>query len=63
MRTGIMGAGRSLLMLPLTIWHRQMDALVTSDLRPSQQATVGGIGGTSLWVRKSAHGIIPDSDV
>ena len=63
MRTGIMGAGRSLLMSPLTTWHMQMGALVTSDLRPSQQALVGGAGGSPMWVRKSAHGISPDTDV
>lgn len=63
MRRGIMGAGRSLLMSPLTTWHKQMGASVTSDLRPSQQALVGGTGGTLELVRKSAHGISPDTDV
>ena len=62
MRRGFMGAGRSLLMSPLTTWHRQMGASVTSDLRPSQQALEGACG-TPVLVRKSAHGISPDSDV
>jgi hypothetical protein len=40
-----------------------MGASVTSDLRPSQQALVGGAGGTPVWVRKSTHGFSPDRDV
>ena len=49
-------------MSPLTTWHRQMGASVTSDLRPLQQV-LEGAGGTPVLVRKSVHGISPDSDV
>ncbi|EEC80273.1 hypothetical protein OsI_22255 [Oryza sativa Indica Group] len=55
-----MGAGMNLPMLPLMPWQRQMGAISTSDLKPSQQ-TLGG-AGTSVLVAYSTHGISAISD-
>lgn len=43
MRTGSMGLEIILLMSPLMPWQRQMSALPTSDLNPSQQAPGGAV--------------------
>ena len=42
-RMGSMGLGNSLLMPPLLFrpWHRQIGALLMTDLRPSQHAPGG----------------------
>ena len=43
MRIGSMGLGKSLLMPPLLFrpWQRQIGAVLTTDLRPSQHASGG----------------------
>ena len=46
---GSTGVGRKLLRSPFMPWQRQMGAVLTRDLKPSQQVA-GGVG-TAVFVR------------